>query len=108
MNFRPLGNRVVIRRDIAATLTPGGLHLPNVAVESPDTGLIVAIGQGRRTDDGLLVPPPVQVGDRVMLSKFAGDELGGSISDPDYPDATFLVADAGAILGVLETPPGEE
>ncbi len=72
--FRPLHDRVLVRRVEAAPKTTGGLFLPETAKEKPQAAEVVAVGPGRTTDKALL-PPTVKVGDRVLLGKYAGDEV---------------------------------
>jgi len=75
MKVSPLHDRVVIRRVDADTQTSSGIIIPDNASEKPDQGVVVAVGQGRRTESGSLVPMSVDVGDQVLFGKFAGQAV---------------------------------
>jgi chaperonin GroES len=72
--FRPLHDRVVVRRLNQEARTAGGIIIPDTAQEKPTEGEIVAVGNGARGDDGKLIPLEVKVGDRVLFGKFSGTE----------------------------------
>lgn len=74
-NFRPLHDRVVVRRIEAEEKTKGGIIIPDTAKEKPAEGEIVAVGSGVRDDQGKLVPLDVKVGDRVLFGKWSGTEV---------------------------------
>ena|SRR5947209_8802550 len=75
LNLRPLGDRVVIEPNEGEEVTTGGILLPETAKEKPQQGTIVAIGAGRRDDDGKLVPMDVKLDDKVLYAKYAGTEI---------------------------------
>ena len=75
MNFRPLHDRVVVRRVESEEKTAGGIILPDTAQEKPSEGEIVAIGSGAHDESGKLVPLDVKVGDRVLFGKWSGTEV---------------------------------
>ena len=75
MAFRPLHDRVLVRRIEAEEKTAGGIIIPDSAKEKPSEGEIVAIGSGSRADDGKVTPLDVQVGDRVLVGKWSGTEV---------------------------------
>ncbi len=75
MNFRPLYDRVLVKRIEAEEKTAGGLIIPDNAKEKPQEALVVAVGAGRRTDDGTARPMSLQAGDRVLFGKYTGDEV---------------------------------
>lgn len=75
MKFRPLYDRVVVKRVDAEEKTTGGLFLPETAKEKPQTAQIVAVGDGKVLDSGARRAVSVKVGDRVLLSKWSGDEV---------------------------------
>ena len=75
INFRPLHDRVVIRRIEAEAKTKGGIIIPDTAKEKPQEGEIVAIGSGARDDSGKIVALDVKVGDRVLFGKWSGTEV---------------------------------
>ncbi|MDG5497549.1 co-chaperone GroES [Niveispirillum sp. BGYR6] len=75
MSFRPLHDRVVLRRLAQEEKTKGGIIIPDTAKEKPQEGEVVAIGPGARDDQGRLVPLDVTVGDRVLFGKWSGTEI---------------------------------
>jgi chaperonin GroES len=75
MNFRPLGDRVVIRRLVAEEKTTGGIIIPDTAQEKPMQGEVTAVGPGARNEQGQLVPLEVRTGDRVLFGKWSGTEV---------------------------------
>ena len=75
MKFRPLQDRVLIRRVEEASKTPGGIIIPDTAKEKPMEGEIVAAGPGARGEDGRLNPLDVKSGDRVLFGKWSGTEI---------------------------------
>ncbi|MGB7287461.1 MAG: co-chaperone GroES [Salaquimonas sp.] len=75
MNFRPLHDRVVVRRVKSEEKTAGGIILPDTAQEKPSEGEIVAIGSGARDESGKVVALDVKVGDRVLFGKWSGTEV---------------------------------
>ena len=75
MKFRPLHDRVVVRRIEDETKTAGGIIIPDTAKEKPMEGEIVAVGPGARGDDGQLQPMDVKAGDRVLFGKWSGTEV---------------------------------
>jgi chaperonin GroES len=79
MNFRPIGDRLLVKRVESETTSQGGIIIPETAKEKPQEAEIVAIGDGRLLDNGERVRPAVSVGDKVLFAKYAGDEvkLGG-------------------------------
>ena len=75
MAFRPLHDRVLVRRIEAEEKTAGGIIIPDNAKEKPSEGEIVAVGDGNRDDDGDRIPLDVKVGDRVLFGKWSGTEV---------------------------------
>ena len=75
MNVRPLQDRLLVRRVEEETKTKGGLFIPDAAKERPLEGQVIAVGAGKRLDDGTLVAPDVKAGDRVLFGKYAGTEV---------------------------------
>ena len=75
MAFRPLHDRVVVRRIEADQKTAGGIIIPDSAQEKPSEGEIIAVGEGARDDDGDRIPLDVKVGDRVLFGKWSGTEV---------------------------------
>jgi chaperonin GroES len=75
MNLRPLHDRVIVKRMEEERTTAGGIVIPDSATEKPARGEIVAVGGGKKTDDGKLIPLDVKVGDKVLFGKYAGSEV---------------------------------
>ena len=100
MNIRPLYDRIVVKRlDEQDEKTAGGLIIPDTAKEKPQQGEVVAIGKGKRLEDGKLVPLDVQVGDRILFGKYSGSEI--KIDAVEY-----LIMREDEVLGVLSTSNG--
>ncbi|MCB9745915.1 MAG: co-chaperone GroES [Alphaproteobacteria bacterium] len=95
MNIRPLYDRVIIKRKDEPAKSKGGLFLPETAKEKPIQGEVLAVGQGRVSDDGELTPLQVEVGNVVVFGKYAGTEL-----KLDGEEVLILREDD--ILGVIE------
>ena len=74
-NFRPLHDRVVVRRVESEEKTKGGIIIPDTAKEKPQEGEIIAVGSGARDESGKLVPLDVKAGDRVLFGKWSGTEV---------------------------------
>lgn len=75
MNLKPLGDRVIVKQDEAEETTASGLFLATEAKEKPQSGTVLAVGDGKLDKDGNLVPVPVKVGDKVVYGKFGGTEI---------------------------------
>lgn len=75
MNLKPLGDRVIIRADEAETTTASGLYLATESKEKPQTGTVLAVGEGKLDKDGNKIEVPVKVGDRVLYGKYGGTEV---------------------------------
>jgi chaperonin GroES len=95
MKFRPLHDRVVVRRIEAEEKTAGGIIIPDTAKEKPSEGEIVAVGPGGRDEAGKLIKPDVKAGDRVLFGKWSGTEV--KIDGKD-----LLIMKESDILGVIE------
>ena len=95
MKFRPLHDRVVVRRVESEEKTAGGIILPDTAQEKPSEGEIIAIGSGARDEAGKLVPLDVKAGDKVLFGKWSGTEI--KIDGED-----LLIMKESDIMGVLE------
>jgi chaperonin GroES len=94
MKFRPLHDRVVVRRIDAEAKTAGGIIVPDTAKEKPQEGELIAVGPGRRDEAGKLIPIDVKPGDRVLFGKWSGTEV--KIDGVEY-----LIMNEGDIMGVL-------
>jgi chaperonin GroES len=75
MNVKPLEDRIVVRPADSETTTASGLVIPDTAKEKPQQGEVLAVGPGRTTDDGKVIPMSVSVGDKVLYSKYGGTEV---------------------------------
>jgi chaperonin GroES len=75
MNVRPLYDRVIVKRLEAEERTKGGLYIPDTAKEKPIQGQVMAVGNGKRSDDGASQPLEVKVNDRVLFGKYSGTEI---------------------------------
>ena len=95
MTFRPLHDRVVVKRIDAEEKTKGGIIIPDTAKEKPQEGEVIAVGPGGRDDSGKLIPLDLKVGDRILFGKWSGTEV--KIDGQD-----LLIMKESDILGVLE------
>ncbi|MBP6013355.1 MAG: co-chaperone GroES [Alphaproteobacteria bacterium] len=95
MKFRPLGDRVVVKRVQEDVKTAGGIIIPDTAQEKPQEGEIVAVGPGGRDEKGDRIQPEVKVGDRILFGKWSGTEV--KIDGQD-----LLIMKESDIMGVLE------
>jgi chaperonin GroES len=95
MHFRPLHDRVLVRRIDAEEKTAGGIIIPDTAKEKPQEGEIVAAGSGARNEQGQLIPIDVKSGDRVLFGKWSGTEV--KIDGQDY-----LIMKESDLLGVVD------
>ncbi len=75
MTFRPLHDRVLVRRVEAAEKTAGGIIIPDTAQEKPQEGEVVAVGTGARSEDGTITPMDVKAGDKILFGKWSGTEV---------------------------------
>ncbi len=75
MSLRPLQDRIIVKRVEEETKTAGGLFIPETAKEKPQRGEIVAVGNGKKTEDGKVLPLDVKIGDKVLFGKYAGTEV---------------------------------
>ncbi len=95
MKFRPLHDRVVVKRIDADEKTAGGIIIPDTAKEKPSQGEVVAVGPGGRDEAGKLIPIDLRVGDRVLFGKWSGTEV--KIDSQD-----LLIMKESDIMGVLD------
>ncbi len=96
MKFRPLHDRVVVRRIDAEHKTLGGIIIPDTAQEKPQQGEIIAVGPGGRDEQGRIVPLDVKVGDTVLFGKWSGTEV-------KIDGQELLIMKESDIMGVLQT-----
>jgi len=101
MKFRPLHDRVVVRRVDEDTKTAGGIIIPDTAKEKPQQGEVIAVGPGARDEQGKVVPLDVKAGDRVLFAKWGGSEV-------KIDGEELLIMKESDILGVLEGKPSSQ
>ena len=95
VNIKPLEDKIVVQASEAETTTASGIVIPDTAAEKPDQGEVTAVGKGKRTDEGQLVPLDVKVGDRVLFGKYTGQTVRVKGDE-------LLVMREEDILGVVE------
>ena len=95
MKIRPLHDRVIVKRIEEEKKSAGGIVIPDTAAEKPDQGEIVAVGKGKKDDNGKLIPVDVKVGDRVLFGKYSGQTV-------KVKGDELLVIREEDILGVIE------
>jgi chaperonin GroES len=96
MNIRPLYDRIVVKRVEEQETVKGGIIIPDSAKEKPQEAEVIAVGNGKRTEDGKLIPLEVKKGDRILFGKYSGNEI--KIDGQEY-----LILREDEILGVLES-----
>ncbi len=95
MNIRPLQDRVIVKRLEEEEKTKGGIIIPDSAKEKPQEGKVIAVGKGKVTEDGKVIPLDVKVGDRILFGKYAGTEV--KIEGEEH-----LIMREEDILGIIE------
>lgn len=95
MKIKPLGDRVLIKPSQEKEKTKGGIVLPDTAKEKPQEGEIIAVGEGRKTEDGKTIPLTLKVGDRVLYGKYSGTEI--TVDGEEY-----LIMREEDVLAVIE------
>jgi chaperonin GroES len=95
MKIRPLYDRIMVKRIEEEETVRGGIIIPDTAKEKPQEGEVVAVGQGKRLEDGKIVALDVKLGDRILFGKYSG-------SDIKLDDEEFLIMREDEVLGVLE------
>jgi chaperonin GroES len=95
MNVRPLHDRILIKRIEEKETVKGGIIIPDTAKEKPQEAEVVAVGNGKKTEDGKVIPLDVKKGDRILFGKYSGTEI--KIQDEEY-----LIIREDEVLGVLE------
>ena len=94
MNFRPLHDRVLVRRVEAETQTAGGIIIPDTAQEKPQEGEVVSVGSGTRSEDGVVTALDVKAGDKILFGKWSGTEV--TVSGED-----LIIMKESDILGIV-------
>ena len=97
MTFRPLHDRVLVRRVEAEEKTAGGIIIPDTAKEKPQEGEVLSVGTGVRDESGKLTPLDVKEGDRILFGKWSGTEVRLNGED-------LLIMKESDVMGVIETP----
>lgn len=95
MKLRPLHDRILIKRIEEKETVKGGIIIPDTAKEKPQEGEVVAVGGGKKTEEGKIIPLDVKAGDRVLFGKYSGNDI--KIDDQEY-----LILREDEVLGVLE------
>jgi chaperonin GroES len=95
MNIRPLHDRIIVERLEEETTTASGIIIPDSAKEKPQQGNVIAVGKGKVTEDGKVLPLDVKVGDKVLFGKYSGTEV-------KLDGKEFLMMREDDILGVVE------
>ena len=95
MDIRPLHDRIVVKRLEQQEAMQGGLYIPDSAKEKPQEGQVVAIGNGKKTEDGKVIPLDVKAGDRILFGKYSG-------SDIKLDGEEYLIMREDELLAVLE------
>ena len=95
MKFRPLHDRVVVRRVESESRTAGGIIIPDTAKEKPQEGEIIAVGPGGRDESGKLIPIDLKVGDRILFGKWSGTEV-------KIDGEELLIMKESDVMGVIE------
>jgi chaperonin GroES len=95
MDIRPLHDRIIVERLEEETKTAGGLIIPDTAKEKPQQGKVIAVGKGKKTEDGKVLPLDVKVGDKILFGKYAGTEI-------KIEGKEFLMMREDDVLGVVE------
>jgi len=98
MKIRPLYDRIVVKRVEKQEEMHGGLYIPDSAKEKPQEGEVVAVGKGKRMEDGKVIPLDVQAGDRILFGKYSG-------SDIKLDGDEFLIMREDEVLGILDAQP---
>jgi chaperonin GroES len=96
MNIRPLHDRIIVERLEEETRTAGGLIIPDTAKEKPQQGKVIAVGKGKKTEDGKVLPLDVKVGDKILFGKYAGTEI-------KIEGKELLMMREDDVLGVIES-----
>ncbi len=95
MKFRPLLDRVLVKRTVEDTKTAGGIIIPDTAKEKPSQGEIIAVGPGARDEQGKTLPMSLKIGDRILFGKWSGTEV-------KIDGEELLIMKEADVLGVLE------
>lgn len=95
MNFRPLHDRILVKRVEEKEAVKGGIIIPDTAKEKPQEGKVIAVGHGKKTEDGKVIAVDVKAGDRILFGKYSGAEI-------KMEDQEYLILREEEVLGILE------
>jgi chaperonin GroES len=95
MNLRPLQDRILIKRIEEKEAVKGGIIIPDTAKEKPQEGEVIAVGNGKKTEDGNIIPLDVKAGDRILFGKYSGAEI-------KMDGQEFLILREEEVLGIIE------
>jgi len=95
MSLRPLQDRIIVKRLEEESKTAGGIFIPETAKEKPQRGEVIAVGNGKKTEDGKILPIDVKAGDKVLFGKYAGTEI-------KIDGEELLIMREDDILGIIE------
>ena len=98
MKIRPLYDRIVVKRLEQQEQMQGGLYIPDTAKEKPQEGEVVAVGKGKRLEDGKVIPLDVQPGDRILFGKYSG-------SDIKLDGEEYMIMREDEVLGIMDAQP---
>jgi chaperonin GroES len=101
MTVRPLHDRILVKRVEEKESIKGGIIIPDTAKEKPQEGEVIAVGNGKKTEDGKVIPLDVKAGDRILFGKYSGTEI--KLDDQEY-----LILREDEVLGVLEAGKGKK
>jgi chaperonin GroES len=96
MKFRPLYDRILVERVESEEITKGGIIVPDTAKEKPQQGKVIAVGHGKRLEDGKLIPLEVKAGDTILFGKYSGSEI--KVEGNEY-----LIMKEDDVLGLVES-----
>jgi chaperonin GroES len=94
MNIVPLSDRVIVERVDALEKSAGGLYIPDTAKEKPQEGKVIAVGKGKKKEDGTIIPMDVKKGDRILFGKYSGNDV--TVNGKEY-----IIMREEDILGIL-------
>ena len=95
MNVKPLHDRLLIKRVEEKETVKGGIIIPDTAKEKPQEGEVIAVGGGKKTEEGKVIPLDVKAGDRILFGKYSGTEI-------KIEDQEFLIIREDEVLGIIE------
>jgi chaperonin GroES len=95
MKFRPLHDRILVERVESEEVTKGGIILPDTAKEKPQQGKVIAVGSGKKTEEGKLIPLEIKAGDMILFGKYSGSEI--KVEGTEY-----LLMKEDDVLGIVE------